>query len=148
MKKRIAFCFVTALVVSMFGLAACGGGDEAQQQPDQQGAQPNPPGQSSNRAASGLVGTWEVVGGDNPGGLFTFSSDGTFQSQPFPEDAPGMVLSGEYRVDDSNIYIIDPETGYETRSEYTLNGDTLTMRTVVEDPEIPIDTTVTYKRKS
>lgn len=140
-----AVMVVLVLSLSVFGLAACGG--EAEQQEEAQQA-PQKAAESGSGAGQGLVGTWEVVGGDNPGGLFTFSSDGTFQSQPLPEDAPDMVLSGPYRVDDSNIYTIDPETGAETRSEYTLNGDTLTMRTVVEDPDFPIDTTATYKRKS
>ncbi len=148
MKKRIAFCFVTALVVSVFSLAACGG--EAEQQKEAQQA-PQKAAPSSSVAGRGLVGTWEAtesdLGPDLGGGLLTFSEDGTFQAQPFPVDAPELILSGEYSVDDSHITFIDSERG-ETQTEYTLEGDTLTTRTVVEDPELPIDVTSTYKRRS
>jgi hypothetical protein len=140
---------VLVLSLSVFGLAACGG--EAEQQKEAQQA-PQKAAGSGSGAERGLVGTWEVVetdlGPDMGGGLLTFSSDGTFESQPLPEDAPDIVLSGGYRVDGSHIYFIDPETGAETQTEYTLNGDTLTTHTEVEDPEFPISQTATYKRKS
>ncbi len=82
------------------------------------------------------------------GGLWTFSSDGTFQDQPFPEDAPDIVLPAQYRADGSYIHFIDPETGAETQEEYTLNGDTLRTHVEVADPEFPIAQTATFKRKS
>ncbi len=97
--------------------------------------------------ASKLVGTWEAtesdLGPDLGGGLLTFSEDGTFQAQPLPVDAPELILSGEYSVDDSHITFIDSEGG-ETQTEYTLEGDTLTTRT----PEATFDPVTTYQRKS
>lgn len=138
MKKRIVSCFVITFVVSVFGLAACGGGDEAQQQLDQQGTQPGPPSpaQSGNRAASGLIGTWELVsdqGESLPGApgtqSVTFTDDGTFQTKTnlLGEDATDEITTtGEYRVlDDSRIQFTSPDMP-EYVQEYSLDGDTLT----------------------
>lgn len=145
--KRITLCSIAALVVSTFGLTACGG-NEAQQQPDRQGSQPGPPpAQSSNNVPSGLIGTWEETD-TGLGGLLTLSEDGTFQTQPLPSDDPDLILSGEYSVDNSRITFLHPEEGAANQVEYSLEGDTLTTRTYVEDPEFPIDQVSTYKRKS
>ncbi len=149
-KRRVAFIkaviAMLALCVSVFGLAACGGeAEEAQQKEAQQAPQKAAP--SSSGAGRGLVGTWEAtesdLGPELGGGLLTFSEDSTFQAQPLPVDAPELILSGEYSVDDSHITFIDSEGG-ETQSEYTLEGDTLTTRT----PEATFDPVTTYKRKS
>jgi len=121
-------------------------GQPEQEAPPQQAAP-----SSSAAGRQGLVGTWEVTETNlDPnlgGGLLTFSEDGTFQAQPLPVEAPELIFSGEYRVDDSHITFIESE-GEETQTEYTLEGDTLTTRTVEEDPEFPIDEVTTYQRKS
>jgi hypothetical protein len=135
---------VLALCVSVFGLAACGGEaeqqKEAQQAPQQQGAAP-----SSSGAGRGLVGTWEAT---ETGGTLTFKEDGTFESQPMPDIDPDFILSGEYSVEGSYLSMYHPEEGQVSQQEYTLEGDTLTMHTVVEDEQFPIDRVDTYQRKS
>ncbi len=154
MKQQVvsikAVIAVLALCVSVLGIAGCGGEaeqqKEAQQAPQQQAAP-----SSSAAGRQGLVGTWEVTESNlDPnlgGGLLTFSEDGTFQAQPLPVEDPELIFSGEYSVDDSHITFIESE-GEETQTEYTLEGDTLTTRTVEEDPEFPIDEVTTYQRKS
>jgi hypothetical protein len=141
---------VIALTLVAFGSAACSGADQAQQdtsQEEEKASQSSPPASS----APGLVGTWEAIeSAQSPGlggGLLTFSEDGTFVAQPFPVDAPELVLSGEYSADGSRITFIDEEGG-ESQTEYVLEGDTLTTYTAVEDPEFPVDTTTIYQRKS
>ena len=155
MQRRVAsikaVIAVLTLCVSVLGITACGG-EAQQQQKEARQAPQKAAGSSGSGAEQGLVGTWEVVETDQgtglAGGLWTFSSDGTFQAQPLPEDAPDIVLPAQYRADGSHIYFIDPETGAESQTEYTLNGDTLTTHTEVEHPEFPISGTATYKRKS
>jgi hypothetical protein len=156
---------VVALTLIMFSLAACNGtdqeqkgGQQAQQESAQQQEEVTQPSLSNSAVSNpgansgrGLIGTWEATESDlGPGlggGMLTFSDDGTFQAQPLPADAPDLILSGEYSVDDSHITFIDPEGG-ESQTEYILEGDTLTTHVQVEDPEFPIDTKATYQRKS
>ncbi len=133
---------VLALCVSVFGLAACGG--EAEQQEEAQQA-PQQAAPSSSGAGRGLVGTWEAT---ETGGTLTFKEDGTFEAQPVPDVDPDFILSGEYSVDGSRITMYHPEEGEVNQMEYTVEGDTLTTHVVVEDPEFPIDKVDTYKRKS
>jgi hypothetical protein len=156
-KKWSAFCFATALVVSVFGLAACEGGDEAQQQPNQQeeekAAQPTPPtpaAQSGNRAASGLIGTWELTHmyGEpvDPGtGTQTFSEDGTHRSITTDFLDGNIDVTGHYKVlDDSRIQIAESDVESAPVQEYSLNGDTLTF--YVDSPEGPLE--LTWRRTS
>jgi hypothetical protein len=146
MKRQVAsikaVVAVLALCVSVLGLAACGG--ETEQQEEAQQA-PQKAAGSSSGAGRGLVGTWEAT---ETGGLITFKEDGTFQSIPVPDVDPNMVLDGEYSVDGSYLSMYHPEEGRVSQQEYTLEGDTLTMHTVVEDPQFPIDRVDTYTRKS
>ena len=156
MQRRVASIkaaiAVLTLCVSVLGITACGG-EAQQQQKEVQQAPQKAAGSSGSGAEQGLVGTWEVVdtdqGPDLAGGLWTFSSDGTFQAQPLPEDAPDIVLPAQYRADGSHIYFSDPETGAEmSQTEYTLNGDTLRTHVEVAHPEFPMAQTATFKRKS
>jgi hypothetical protein len=155
-KRRVALVkavmAVSALSLGAFSLTACGGEAEQQeeaQQAQQESAQSSSPTAQSNDlgAGRGLVGTWEETE-TGLGGLITFSDDGTFESQPLPNDDPDLILAGEYSVDGSIITFFHPEEGETSRNEYTLEGDTLTMRVQELDPEIPIDPVSTYKRKS
>ncbi len=150
MKKWLAFCLATAVVVSIFSLAGCGGEaeqqKEAQQAPQKEAQQaPQKAAPSSSGAGRGLVGTWEAT---ETGGTLTFREDGTFESQPVPDIDPDFILSGEYSVDGSYLSMYHPEEGQVSQQEYTLEGDTLTMHIVVEDPQFPIDRVDTYQRKS
>lgn len=146
MKRQIASIkasiAVLALCVSVLGLAACGA--ETGQQQEAQEA-PQEAAGSSSGAGRGLVGTWEAT---ETGGTLTFKEDGTFQAIPVPDVDPDFTLDGEYSVDGSYISMYHPEEGQVSQQEYTLEGDTLTMHTVVEDPQFPIDRVDTYKRKS
>ncbi len=153
-----ALMAVLVLSLSVVGLTACGEGAEQQkeaqqapqQEPNQQEAaqSSSQTPQSSNLAAGrGLIGTWEETE-TGLGGLLTFKEDGTFQSQPLPNDDPDLILAGEYSVDGSQIRFFHPEEGEASQVEYTLEGDALTTRVQVEDPEFPIDQVSTYKRKS
>ena len=147
MKRQVASTkaaiAVLALCVSTLGLAAACGGETGQQQEAQQA--PQKAAEPSSGAGRGLVGTWEAT---ETGGLITFKEDGTFQAIPVPEVDPDMTLDGEYSVDGSYLSMYHPEEGRVSQQEYTLEGDTLTMHTVVEDAQFPIDRVDTYKRKS
>ena len=152
MKRQVAsikpVIAVLALSVSAFCLAACGGEAEQQEEAQQEEAQQEEAQQaapSSSGAGRGLVGTWEAT---ETGGLITFKEDGTFQVIPAPDVDPDLILDGEYSVDGSYISMYHPEEGQVSQQEYTLEGDTLTMHTVVDDPQFPIDRVDTYKRKS
>jgi glucose/arabinose dehydrogenase len=160
--KRISFCLLTTtLVVSVLALLAsgCGGGDaqrtETQQAPqepttDQEAAQSTTqtPTQSSERAAAGLIGTWQLthqqgeplpLNPEGHNGRVTFSEDGTAQVEAASSlHIPPLQL--EYSVlDDSHIQFTNPENGESYVQEYQLEGDTLTV--YMPGDEIPISQT-------
>jgi hypothetical protein len=158
-KKRIAFCVVSACVLVF--LAACGGAGEEQkeaqqapQEPNQQAAQPSPPTQSSGGAASGLIGTWQIThinGNPLPDQYdrMTFSEDGTMQSTSAILNEAGLDLEVppvQYSILNDTRLQITPreEDGAPYVQEYSLEGDTLTFYT--PDPEFPIQQT--FKRTS
>jgi hypothetical protein len=160
-KKRVALvCFVIALVVSVFGLAACGGGDEAQQPNNQQGdqgVQPSPsPAQSGNRVGSGLIGTWELthlMGNPvDPGTTTqTFEADGTAQSISTDFLGGNITETGQYKViDDSHLQLIHSDGRSNPIQEYSLEGDTLRLYTEnTEYPDVsPERLEQTYRRTS
>lgn len=158
--KRIAFCLLTTtLVVSVLALLAsgCGGGDaqrketqQASQEPtDQEAAQPTTPTptQSSDRAASELIGTWQLthqqgrplpLNPEGHNGRVTFSEDGTAQLELASSlQLPPLQL--QYSVlDDSRIQFANPENGVSYVQEYHLEGDTLTTTFYSENSELPI----------
>ena len=159
--KRIAFCLLTTtLVVSVLALLAsgCGGGDaqrketqQASQEPtDQEAAQPTTPTQSSDRAASELIGTWQLthqqgeplpLNPEGHNGRVTFSEDGTAQLELASSlQLPPLQL--QYSVlDDSRIQFANPENGESYVQEYHLEGDTLTTTFYSENSELPITQT-------
>src|SRR4051812_24954819 len=157
---------MTALLLVLWMVVGCGGSSgqkEDQQEPNQQAAQPIPPAQSSNRAVSGLIGTWDLTSAKIAGNPFpasgyqTFSEDGTLQATATeavlgdlgleiedPEQAI-ITTTNKYSVLDDSRIEITPEGATESYvQEYSLEGDTLTFYT--PDPEYPVENT--YQRRS
>lgn len=155
MKRQVALVkavtAVLALSLSAFGLAACGGEAEQQEEAQQapQGAAP-----SSSGAGQGLVGTWKLThinGNPLPDQYdrMTFSEDGTLTSTSTIFEEVGSDLEVppvQYSVlDDTHLQITPPEEeGAPYVQEYSLEGDTLTFYT--PDPEVPVEQT--FERES
>ncbi len=131
MNKRIAFCFATAFV-SIFVLAACGGGDEeqkeaqqeqqeptqqqktqqeptqqqkTQQEPTQPAAQSPPSIAQLDELAAQLVGTWDAT---------------SIQDSPVPPGTQTLVFSEDGTL--RTIYD-DGTSSTDTTTQYTVLDD-------------------------
>ena len=143
--KRIAVCFVSAIVL-IFGLAACGGGDEEKQEAEnepqestqQQTTQQEPsqaatPSSTQNNGdpAAQLIGTWEATSvQDNPvppgAQTITFFDDGTARVVNSAGSSETDITLQYSVLDDSRIAITIPDVG-QAEATYSVNGDPLDL---------------------